>query len=230
MRLDILYEDDALLMVNKPAGLVVHPGAGHATGTLVHGLLAHAGRLSQVAGPFKPGIVHRLDKDTSGLMVVAKDDTVHRALAKQFADRTVKRTYVALVDGLVPRDAGIIDAALGRHPRDRQRIAVRQDGRGREAITAYRVLRRFADMTLVELTPQTGRTHQLRVHLAHLGYPILGDPRYGRRRSCPRQALHAERLGFFHPTAQAFMEFTAPWPAALAAVIERAKAVAKPER
>ena len=220
--LDILYEDEALLMVNKPAGLVVHPGAGHATGTLVHGLLAHAQRLSQVAGPSKPGIVHRLDKDTSGVMVVAKTDVAHRALARQFADRTVRRTYVALVSGVIPYDTGVIDAPLGRHPKDRQRIAVRPAGWGREAITRYTVLRRLPGATWLELTPQTGRTHQLRVHLAHLGYPILGDPRYGKRGGVTRQALHAARLGFRHPTTGESVEFTAPLPRELDAAIAAA--------
>ena len=236
--LDILYEDDALLILNKPAGLVVHPGAGHARGTLAHGLVAHTAQLSQMAGALKPGIVHRLDKETSGIMVVAKNDLVHRAVAKQFADRTVRRTYVALVGGVISRDRGVIEAALGRHPKHRQRIAVRPAGQGREAITGYRVLRRFhgatphsaldragvprSGATLVELTPQTGRTHQLRVHLAHLGFPILGDRAYGRPGAgLTRQALHAWRLGFLHPTTGEFVEFTAPWPSEFTEAMRR---------
>ncbi|OGX38144.1 MAG: hypothetical protein A3C53_02930 [Omnitrophica WOR_2 bacterium RIFCSPHIGHO2_02_FULL_68_15] len=229
MPLDILYEDDVLLLLNKPAGLVVHPGAGHATGTLVHGLLAHTQQLSSVAGPAKPGLVHRLDKDTSGVMVVAKEDAAHRALAKQFADRTVRRTYVAVVRGRVPRERGVIAAPLGRHPKDRQRVAVQPAGRGREAITHYRVLGRFPGMTLLELTPQTGRTHQLRVHLAHLGHPILGDPKYRGPTSVAgapitRQLLHAWRLGFVHPATGESVEFTAPWPAAFTQVLPSAAA------
>lgn len=229
--LDIVYEDETLLVLNKPAGLVVHPGAGHRTGTLVHGIVAHTATLSQVAGPLKPGIVHRLDKDTSGIMVVAKQDIAHRALARQFADRTVCRTYVALVSGALARETGVIQAALGRHPKDRQRFAVRPAGEGRDAVTAYRVLARSAlasargsrtmarsaHATLVELTPKTGRTHQLRVHLAHVGHPILGDARYGPTGRSdpaiyPRQALHAWRLGFVHPRTGEAVEFTAPWP------------------
>ena len=225
MPLEILYEDDALLLVNKPAGLTVHPGAGRAHGTLVHGLLAYTQHLSQVAGPTKLGLVHRLDKDTSGIMVVAKDDATHRALARQFADRTVRRTYLALVDGAIVREQGTIRARLARHPVHRQRIAVQPEGRGREAITHYRVLRRLPGMTVVELKPETGRTHQLRVHLAHLGHPILGDPHYGPRGPgragvvLPRQALHALRLGFVHPATGEAVEFTAPAPADLAAYL-----------
>lgn len=220
---EILYEDETLLLVNKPAGLTVHPGAGCAHGTLVHGLLAHTQSLSRVAGPMKPGLVHRLDKDTSGIMVVAKDDVTHRALARQFADRTVQRTYLALVDGAIAREQGTISARLGRHPIHRQRIAVQPADRGREAITRYRVLRRWPGMTLVELRPETGRTHQLRVHLAHLGHPILGDPHYGPKGRgpaevvVPRQALHAFRLGFVHPATGETVEFTAPLPEDLAA-------------
>ena len=234
MPLDILYEDDVLLVLNKPAGLVVHPGAGHATGTLVHGLLAHTTELSGLAGPSKPGLVHRLDKDTSGVMVVAKQDQAHRALAQQFEARTVQRTYVALVAGVVRYDHGVITAPLGRHPRDRQRIAVQPPGRGREAVTRYRILRRLTGCTLLELSPQTGRTHQLRVHLLHLGHPILGDPKYGRRPAgegparADRQLLHAARLGFRHPVTGEAVEFSAPWPEALTRLLETPqKAVAK---
>lgn len=234
MPLEILYEDEALLVLNKPAGLVVHPGAGHATGTLVHGLLAHTAQLSGLAGPSKPGLVHRLDKDTSGVMVVAKQDAAHRALAQQFEARTIQRTYVALVTGLVRYEHGVITAPLGRHPRDRQRIAVQPPGRGREAVTRYRVLQRLAGCTLLELSPQTGRTHQLRVHLAHLGHPILGDPKYGRRpvgtgpARATRQLLHAARLGFLHPVTGEPVEFSAPWPEELTRLIGRLeKAVAK---
>lgn len=221
--LDILYEDAALLVVNKPAGLVVHPGAGHAGGTLVQGLLAHTDRLSRVAGPSKPGLVHRLDKDTSGVMVIAKDDAAHRALAAQFADRTVRRTYGAIVRGRVALMRGVIDAPLGRHPKDRQRVAVQPAGQGREAITRYKVLARLAGMTFLELTPQTGRTHQLRVHLAHLGHPIVGDPKYTRLQTpgVTRQLLHAAKLGFVHPATGEQVEFAAPWPDALTRLLPR---------
>lgn len=229
MPLEILYEDDVLLVLNKPAGLVVHPGAGHPRGTLVHGLLAHTQALSQVGGPTRPGLVHRLDRETSGVMVVAKTDEAHRTLTEQFTARTVRRTYLAVVRGTVRRPSGVIDAAVGRHPTDRQRMAVRPAGRGREAITRYRVLRRLPGLTVVELTPQTGRTHQLRVHLAHLGYPIVGDLRYSRPRRfasdsnrpghpmpVTRQLLHAWRLGFIHPATGEPVEFTAPIPQELA--------------
>ncbi|MBI3615514.1 MAG: RluA family pseudouridine synthase [Candidatus Omnitrophica bacterium] len=221
--LKIVYEDKYLLVVNKPAGLVVHPAAGNPSGTLVNALLAHGGRLSSVAGPFKPGIVHRLDKDTSGLLLVAKDDATHRHLSEQFASRKVHRVYLALVQGLVRRQEGVIDAPIGRHPVKRQRMAVRYDAT-RDAVTRYRVLKRFSTATFLELTPQTGRTHQLRVHLAHLGHPILGDTRYGvqagpstgLRAGFPRQALHAHRLGFNHPHSGRWVEFQSPWPEDLA--------------
>ena len=212
--LSILHEDDHLLVVDKPAGLVVHPAPGHFTGTLVNALLGHGSALSAVAGPFKPGIVHRLDKETSGLLVVAKDDSTHRHLSRQFGRRSVHRVYLAVVRGIVQQDEGTIDAPVGRHPVKRQQMAV-QYGDGREAITRYRVLKRFSSATLMELTPQTGRTHQLRVHLAHLGHPILGDRRYGILGGFPRQALHAHRLGFEHPHSGRRVEFVSPLPADL---------------
>ena len=217
--LKILYEDKHLLVVDKPAGLVVHTAPGHPSGTLVNALLAHGGRLSSVAGPFKPGIVHRLDKDTSGLILVAKDDATHRHLSEQFASRKVHRVYLALVQGAVRQQEGTIDAPIGRHPVKRQRMTVRFDA-ARDAITRYRVLKRFSHATFLELTPQTGRTHQLRVHLAHLGYPILGDTRYGIRGGFDRQALHAHRLGFQHPKTGRWVEFESPWPGDLALAIE----------
>ncbi len=212
--LSIIYEDEWLLIVDKPAGLVVHPAPGHSGGTLVNALLAHAKQLSTLAGPFKPGIVHRLDKDTSGLLVVAKDDHTHRKLARQFANREVRRVYLAWVKGAVTQEEGTIEAPIGRHPVNRQRMAVRYEA-SREAITRYRVLKRFPTKTLLELTPQTGRTHQLRVHLAHLGHPILGDSRYGIKGDFPRQALHAHRLGFHHPGKEIWLEFTSLPPADL---------------
>lgn len=209
--LSIVHEDDCLLIVDKPAGLVTHPAPGHPGGTLVNALLGHATRLSNVAGPFKPGIVHRLDKDTSGLLVVAKDDQTHRHLARQFAERKVHRIYLACVQGLVQQQTGTINAPIGRHPVNRQRMSVRTTG-SREAITRYRVKKRFPKATLLELEPQTGRTHQLRVHLAHLGHPILGDARYGVAGHFPRQALHAHRLGFEHPRTGRWVEFVSPLP------------------
>ncbi len=229
--LAIVHEDRWLVVLDKPAGMVVHPAAGHPGGTLVNALLSHGSRLSSMAGPFEPGIVHRLDKDTSGLMVVAKADSTHRALAEQFTSRKVRRVYLALVQGVVQQQEGTIDAPIGRHPLRRQRMAVRygagpgppgghRAGAGREAITRYRVVKRFPKVTFLELTPQTGRTHQLRVHLAHLGFPILGDARYGvkggpstgLRAGLSRQALHAHRLGFEHPGTHRWVEFTSPLP------------------
>ncbi len=185
--LDIVYEDDDLLVVNKPPGLVVHPAAGHREGTLVNALLYHRPHLRAVGGEERPGIVHRLDKDTSGLLLVAKTPEAHAALSAQFAGREIEKRYLALVHGVPKRAAGEIDAAVGRHEADRKRMAVRTR-KGREAVTLYRVVERLGDYALVELTPKTGRTHQLRVHLAHLGHPVLGDPVYGGRRERARRA------------------------------------------
>lgn len=221
--LEIVYEDKHLLVVDKPSGLVVHPAPGHASGTLVNALLARGGSLSSMAGSFKPGIVHRLDKETSGLLLVAKDDPTHRQLSRQFADRKVEKVYLAIVQGAVERDEGTIDAPIGRHPIHRQQMVVRPDARrqaclphrgprSRQAQTRYRVLERFKGATLLELFPKTGRTHQLRVHLKYLGHPVLGDARYGVRGRFPRMALHAHRLGFTHPQRRRWMEFISPFP------------------
>lgn len=222
IRLDILHEDDFLLVIDKPAGMVVHPGAGHASGTLVNALLGHASRLSRRGGPERLGLVHRLDKDTSGLLVVAKDDATHQALADQFAGRSVLRVYLAVVRGIVQRDEGTIEAPIGRHPQERKRMAVRY-GDGRESVTRYRVLERFpkGNATLLELKPQTGRMHQLRVHLAHLGHPILGDTEYGTRGGFRRQALHAHRLGFRHPGVEQWVEFVSPLPSDLQREVDK---------
>jgi 23S rRNA pseudouridine1911/1915/1917 synthase len=235
--LDIVYEDPALLVVNKPAGLVVHPGAGHGTGTLVHALLAHCGpALSGIGGVRRPGIVHRLDRGTSGLLVVAKTDVAHLGLARQLKARSVERRYLALVHGAVARREGIVEAAIGRDPRDRLRMAVRPPGQGRPAVTRYRVLERFAGpVPLTYLTAQlgTGRTHQIRVHLASLGFPVLGDPTYRRRGTPPLGpglgarvdalgglALHAGVLGFAHPATGAPLRFEAPLPAPFGALLD----------
>lgn len=218
--LTVLHEDDQLLVVDKPAGLVVHPAPGHPSGTLVNALLGRQTPLSSVAGPFKPGIVHRLDKDTSGLLVVAKTDAAHRALAGQFAAGEVKRVYLAVVQGRVEQDEGTIEAPIGRHPIRRQKMAVRYDS-PRRALTRYRVRRRFQTATWLELFPQTGRTHQLRVHLKHLGHPLLGDARYGVQGGFPRQALHAHRLGLRHPGAGKWVEFESPLPTDLSCLIEQ---------
>jgi 23S rRNA pseudouridine1911/1915/1917 synthase len=234
--LDVVYEDADLLVVNKPAGLVVHPGAGHRTGTLVHALLAHCGpALSGVGGMRRPGIVHRLDRGTSGLLVVAKTDAAHLALARQLKARTVERRYLALAHGRLPHAAGVVETAIGRDPRDRLRMAVRPPGAGRPALTRYRVLERFgrpAPITLLEATLGTGRTHQIRVHLAHLGTPVLGDGTYRRRGPVPPdaeltahvaalggQALHAAVLGFTHPTTGVTQRYEAPPPPAFASLL-----------
>jgi len=218
--LDILFEDEALVVLNKPAGLVVHPGAGCATGTLVHALLFHCPHLPGIGGVERPGIVHRLDRETSGVMVVAKTAAAHQALSRQFKERIVRKRYLALAHGRLEREVGRIEAPIGRRAADRKRMGVRRDG-GREARTAYRVLRRYADMTLVELSLETGRTHQIRVHLAHVGHPVVGDRVYGGRQerraerggAVERQMLHAWRLAFRHPESGAWLEFTAPPPA-----------------
>ena len=219
--LDILSEDDDLLVVNKPAGMVVHPGAGRITGTLVHALLAHCKSLPGIGGVERPGIVHRLDRETSGVLVVAKTEVAHQALSRQFKGRLVKKRYLALVHGEVRQDSGRIEAAIGRREHDRKRMGVRQEG-GREARTAYRIVRRLSAMTLLELDLETGRTHQIRVHLSHINHPVVGDQMYGGRRErrraasgllrADRQMLHAWRLGFHHPRTGAWLEVTAPIP------------------
>ncbi len=229
--LDIVYEDEALLVVNKAAGMVVHPAAGHARSTLVNALLHHCKGLRQFEDPVRPGIVHRLDKDTSGLMIVAKREDVHALLSRQLAERRVKRGYTGLVWGCPAESSGTVDAPIGRHPRHRQRMAVVEAGRGRRAVTHFRVRSVMDDGTLLYLDLETGRTHQIRVHLAHLGHPIIGDPVYGGRikrlaRVAPqrrprlrmmldvmrRQALHASELVFNHPYSGRTHSFKAPVP------------------
>jgi len=231
--LSVLHEDAWLVVVDKPADLVVHPSPGHASGTLVNALLHHCGALAEVGGVLRPGIVHRLDRGTSGVLVVAKDDATHRGLAEQFHDHTILRIYQALVRGLPSEDGGRVDLPVGRHPRDRKRMSVRRSG-GREAHTAWRVLRRFpaSARSWLEVRPETGRTHQIRVHLAAAGLPLAGDPVYGRRgRARPepglaRAALHARVLGFRHPQTGETLRFEAPLPADLAA---RLRALARRE-
>ncbi len=249
--LDIVYEDGALIVVDKPAGLVVHPGAGNPHGTLVNALIAHCGTsLSGIGGVARPGIVHRLDKDTSGLMVIAKTDQAHRALAEQFADHgrtgALERGYLALVWGAPSRRRGVVDAPIGRHPSSRTKMAV-LPGKGREAVTHWRVLETFGRgegregplASLVECTLETGRTHQVRVHLAHIGHPLIGDPLYGqgfksKLRKLPepireklsrlnRQALHAAHLAFIHPVTGRLLEFNRELPADLAAIVRALK-------
>lgn len=212
--LQVLFEDDDLLVVDKAAGMVVHPGAGNQEHTLVNALLSHCTTLSGIGGKERPGIVHRLDKETSGCLVVAKNDTAHRDLSRQFAARTLKKVYLALVSGRLKNASGFIDAPIERHPVHRQRMAVSKTMRGRSALTEYRVLRSARDMSLVECTLHSGRTHQIRVHLHHLGHPLLGDKVYAPKgsKAFPRQMLHAWKLGFSHPRSGEWKEFEAPLP------------------
>lgn len=232
--LDVLHEDSDLIVVNKQAGLVVHPAPGHPSGTLVNALLHHCGDLAGIGGVLRPGIVHRLDKGTSGVMVVAKNDDTHAALASQFHDHDVERVYLAIVRGVPGPDTGREDRPIGRHPRDRKRMSV-ATGSGRAAQTAWRVRERFhgADHALLEVRPETGRTHQIRVHLASAGLPIAGDPVYGRskpgrRAGVPlgldRPALHAAVLGFRHPGSGVVVRFETEPPPDFAAAIERLRA------
>lgn len=223
--LDVIYEDAHLLVVNKPAGLVVHPAAGHVSGTLVNALLSHCPQVAEVGGRERAGIVHRLDKETSGLLVVAKDAGAHAALQRQFKLRQVRKTYLALVEGRVSPHEGLIEVPIGRDPRDRKRMAAQQGGR--PALTRYRAVETFREHTLLEVQPHTGRTHQVRVHLAWLGYPVVGDRVYGHRRQrllSERHFLHAAELCFRHPTTGEEMTFVAPLPAELEAVVERLRA------
>jgi 23S rRNA pseudouridine1911/1915/1917 synthase len=224
--LEVLYEDSDLIVINKPAGLVVHPGPGNSSGTLVNALLAHCCDLSGIGGELRPGIVHRLDKGTSGVLVAAKNDHAHRVLSAQFHVHSVKRIYQALVFGSPPTDSGKIECAIGRHPTER----LRQSGKaknGKPAITRWRVNERYGRITLVELRLETGRTHQIRVHMTEAGFPLLGDPLYpdgGRVNNLPdtrlkkmitmlgRQALHARTLGFIHPVTGEYLEFTIAMP------------------
>lgn len=211
--LDILFEDEHLIVLNKPAGIVVHPGAGNDGGTLVNALLHHCANLSGIGGVERPGIVHRLDKETSGCLVVAKDDPSHRSLADQFAGRQVKKTYLAIVEGTPRLRVGRIDASIGRHHLHRQKMAVSDRDDARSATTDYRVLTSADGLSLVECKPLTGRTHQIRVHLKHLGHSLAGDPVYGKRGRFARHLLHAWKLEFTHPILEQPMTFTAPVPA-----------------
>jgi 23S rRNA pseudouridine1911/1915/1917 synthase len=227
-----LYEDGDLLVVDKPAGMSVHPGAGVRRGTLVNALLHHCADLSGIGGVERPGIVHRLDKETSGVLVVAKNDMAHRALAAQFKARTIKKTYEALVWGRPRTSSGVIEGPIGRHPSARVRMAVRPDGRA--ARTLYHLRATYGPLSLLEVHPETGRTHQIRVHLSFIGHPILGDRLYGGRRPAPGPdrrlaevvaayaglALHAHRLGFAHPRSGEWREFEAPRPEVLRALLE----------
>lgn len=213
MELDIYFEDQDVIVVNKPKGMVVHPAPGHTTGTLVNGLMAHCHDLSGINGVLRPGIVHRIDKDTSGLLMVAKNDLAHEKLVNQLVAKTVTRKYQALVHGIIPHDHGTIDAPIARDPKDRQSMTVVDNGK--HAVTHFQVLERFTHYTLVECELETGRTHQIRVHMKYIGYPLAGDPKYGPRKTLEfgGQALHAGVLGFIHPRTDKYIEFEAPLPA-----------------
>lgn len=212
MDLDIVYEDDDVIVVNKANGVVVHPGAGNYNHTLVNGLMYHS-KLSSINGEFRPGIVHRIDAYTTGLLMVAKNDKAHINLAKQLEEKTTYRKYVALVWGVINTDTGTIDAPIGRDKSDRKKMTV-TDINAKEAITHFKVLERYANTTLIELQLETGRTHQIRVHMNYIGYPIVNDPVYGKRKIIDDtgQCLHAKELGFIHPTTGKYMEFTSELP------------------
>ena len=213
--LDILYEDSDVILINKPKDMVVHPAAGHYTGTLVNALMYHCkGDLSGINGVLRPGIVHRIDKDTTGVLIICKNDKAHNALAEQLKEHSITRKYRAIVCGNLKEDEGTVDAPLGRHPQDRKKMAIVRTG-GKRAVTHYRVLERFGNYTYIECQLETGRTHQIRVHMASLGHPLLGDEVYGRVKSpfkLEGQTLHAMVLGFIHPTTGEYMEFEAPLP------------------
>lgn len=212
MNLEIYYEDADVLVVNKPRGMVVHPAPGHTSGTLVNGLMHHCTDLSGINGVMRPGIVHRIDKDTSGLLMVAKNDMAHESLVNQLVAKTVTRRYKAIVHGVIPHDKGTIDAPIARDKKERQSMTV--DENGKHAVTHFQVLERFKDFTLVECRLETGRTHQIRVYMKYIGYPLAGDPKYGPKKTLDMngQALHAGILGFDHPRTGEYIQFEAPIP------------------
>ncbi len=213
--LEVVFEDDSLLVINKPQGMVVHPAAGNYSGTLVNALMKHCGAsLSQINGVIRPGIVHRIDKDTSGLLLVAKNNQAHLSLSNQIKEHTVTRKYIAIVHGNIKTDSGTIDKPIGRHPTDRKKMCITEKN-SRNAITHYRVLERFGKYTYIECVLETGRTHQIRVHMSSMGNPILGDKVYGIKKEkfdLSGQMLHAKVIGFTHPKTAEYMEFTSPLP------------------
>lgn len=223
LNLDIVYEDAHVAVVFKPKGMVVHPAAGHTSETLVNGLMYQLDNLSGINGELRPGIVHRIDKDTSGLLMVAKDDVTHRGLVDQLVEKSVTRKYIALVHGVIPHDKGTIEAPIGRNPKERQAMAVVDDGK--EAVTHFNVIERYEDFTLVECILETGRTHQIRVHMKYIGYPLAGDPKYGQRKTLDTegQMLHAGTIGFIHPATGEYMEFESTLPDAFEDVLAELK-------
>ena len=230
--LAVLYEDNDVVVINKPRGMVVHPAAGNYSGTLVNALLKHCEGLSGINGVIRPGIVHRLDKDTSGVMVAAKTDQAHHSLARQIKDRSASRKYIAIVHGNIKEEQGVINAPIGRHQADRKKMAVVFTN-SKEAITHFHVLERFSDYTVVECRLKTGRTHQIRVHMAHIGFPVVGDPKYGpakRHFSISGQALHSAELSFVHPVNGEALCFTAPLPDDMATIIDHLRKIAPIQR
>ena len=225
MALDILYEDSDIILINKPKGMVVHPAAGHYSGTLVNGLMAHCkNELSGINGVMRPGIVHRIDMDTTGVLIVCKNDKAHNAIAEQLKVHSITRKYYAIVHGVLKADTGTVNAPIGRHPVDRKKMSINEKN-GKEAVTHYRVLQRFWRFTFVECQLETGRTHQIRVHMASIGHPLLGDQVYGPAKvpfsGLQGQTLHAGVLGIIHPSTGEYMEFTAPLPAYFEAILKK---------
>ena len=220
--LNIVYEDSDVIVVNKPQGMVVHPAPGNYSGTLVNGLLYHCKDLSTINGVIRPGIVHRIDKDTSGILVVAKNDNSHNFLSEQLRDHSMKREYYAVVEGRLKNDNGIIDKPLGRNKKDRLKMGIVEGGR--RAVTHYEVLERYNNTTLIKCILETGRTHQIRVHMASIGHPLIGDPLYGFKKQkfkLEGQMLHAKVLGFIHPTTKEYMEFSSELPGYFQELIEK---------
>lgn len=224
--LNVVYEDQDVIVVDKPRGMVVHPAPGHASGTLVNALMYHCGDLSGINGERRPGIVHRIDKDTSGLLMAAKNDKAHLSLSAQLKDHSVTRRYIAIVHGRLEHDQGTVDAPIGRDLKDRKLFAVNTKN-GKRAVTHFRVMERFAAYTMLELQLETGRTHQIRVHMLFIGHPLVGDPVYGRNKGVAMdgQALHAAVLGFMHPSSGKYMEFESPIPQEMARVTEIIKSL-----
>lgn len=224
MDLDIVYEDDDLLVVNKQNGVVVHPAIGNTKHTLVNGLMYHSDNLSSINGEFRPGIVHRIDAYTTGLLMVAKNDKAHEFLSKQLSEKTTHRKYIALVWGVIRNDTGTIDAPIGRDPNERKKMTVTANN-SKEAITHFRVLERYKNATLIELKLETGRTHQIRVHMNYINHPVVNDPVYGRRKLIDNtgQCLHAKELGFIHPKTLKYMEFSCELPDCFTNILDRFK-------
>ena len=223
MDLDIVFENEDVIVINKPSGVVVHPSIGNLHGTLVNGLLYYGKELSNINGEFRPGIVHRIDKDTSGLLIVAKNDDSHNFLAKQLKDKTLNRTYIALVSGVINHDTGTIDAPIGRDSKDRKKMAVTADN-SKEAITHFKVLERYKNATLIECKLETGRTHQIRVHMKYINHPIINDPVYGTKKFTSfGQMLHAKKIGFIDPKTKEYLEFSVDAPKEFYEILEKYK-------